>query len=229
MSSTNTTKSLAESLRDAMFPTEESLYKAHFSRNIWTIREFCALMGGISPERHHKILFDKSEIGTELDFKRISSANKIWEKFLDCWEDIYLTEKISRVDGEFYMTPWKFIKWVSMNDIPMKVKFFEALPQYLMEIYLEFQPSNAPLRNKPKYSRDYHEALYLRNARELISKSPRRLTYQEIYSHPYMQSILRQIRSLGHNYKKRTITESWLPKLEERKKGRPKKELPQNC
>jgi hypothetical protein len=41
--------------------------------------------------------------------------------------------------------------------------------------------------------------------------------------HPHMQNIQRYIRELGGKYKKRTIVESWLSKIVDRPRGRPKK------
>ncbi len=125
------------------------------------------------------------------------------------------------------MSHWRFIKWIAMNNIPIKVRFFDNLPLYLVEIYLEFQPDYASLRTKPRQSRAYREALYLKNAREIMNKSSCRLSREDTYSHPRMQNVLRQIRGFGGRYTKRTITGSWLSKLEELRRGRPKKSTPQ--
>lgn len=133
------------------------------------------------------------------------------------------------LNGGFYMSSWKFIKWVVTHEIPIKERFFDALPLYLMEIYFEFSSVNSTLRTKPTHSRAYHEAFYLKNAQQVVNTSLRRLTRKEIYSHPRMQNVLREIRNLGGNYAKRTITNAWLSKLEECKRGRPKKNIPQNC
>jgi hypothetical protein len=43
-------------------PSEESLYEAHFNRDFWSLEQFSALMGGISPERYKKILEDEKKI-----------------------------------------------------------------------------------------------------------------------------------------------------------------------
>jgi hypothetical protein len=223
-------KELFNQLNEFLNPSEETLYKSHFKRDFWSLEEFCALINGISPEKYKKILKNpKDENITELDLKCCLAASKLCNRFFQEYKQNQIVEKIQIIEGEIYMSHWKFIKWIASNDIPIKVRFFQELPLYLGELYLEFSPINSPFRTQSKQSRMYHEALYLKIARELIGKYPHRLSREQIYNHPRMQNVLRQIRDLGGNYKKRTITDSWLTKLEERKRGRPKKNTPQSC
>lgn len=101
--------------------------------------------------------------------------------------------------------------------------FFEHLPLTLKELYFEFQPINSALRTAPRYSRAYHEAYYLDHARRHIDGIRPKPSPTEIYNDPHMQNVQRYIRELGGNYKKRTIVESWLPKIQKHPRGRPKK------
>jgi hypothetical protein len=205
-------------------PSEEVLYHEHFQKAIWSLEDFCALMGGLSPQKYKEIIEKKFEYpATPSDFRCLEDAQKIQRKFIKHFGEIFLTDKIHIANGHCYMTPWKFVKWLAMNNIPIKDRFLDALPLYLVEIYLEFQLINFPLRARSSRSRVYHETLYLKNAREISQTSPRRLSRKEIYSHPRMQEVLRQIRNLGGHYNERTITDVWLAKLENCPRGRPKK------
>ena len=65
-------------------------------------------------------------------------------------------------------------------------------------------------------------AYYLKHAEELLKEQPG-LTPIQIYRHPRMENVQRHIRELRGHYKKRTITESWLPKVIDSKRGRPPK------
>ena len=184
-------------LLEDLFPSEEPLDASYFNRDFWLLDEFCALMSGISPEKHKKIMKNTEENLTELDIKCSSDAHRLYKRFLRYLDEIHIAEKTQIRDNDFCMSPWKFIKWTSKNGIQIKRRFLHALPLYLLEIYFEFLPDNSPLRTKPKSSRAYHETLYLKNARELINKTPHRLSRKQIYFHSRMQSVLRQIRALG--------------------------------
>jgi len=186
-------------LLEDMFPSEEPLDASYFNRDFWLLEEFCALMSGISPEKHKKIMENTEETFTELDIKRSSDTHRLYKKFLQFLDEIRITEQAQIRNNDFCMSPWKFIKWASRNDIPINGRFLHSLPFYLLELYLEFTPDNSPLRTKPKSSRAYHVTLYLKNARELMNKSPHRLTREQIYLHSRMQNVLRQIRAHGGN------------------------------
>lgn len=103
---------------------------------------------------------------------------------------------------------------MAQNEIFPNKRFFNAISKELRWIYFEFQPRQIALRKANKYSREYHKAYYLEHAELLLSASAEnQLTPQEIYDHPEMQNVLRYIHELKGKYKKRTITESWLPDL----------------
>jgi hypothetical protein len=220
-------KRLAEQLSEMLNPSEETLYNRPFEKEIWSLDDFCALMGGLSPEKYKQIQENSNDVTlTHQNLKQALDANKICTRFFKQYDELRASDNIRMVDSEIYMSPWRFIKWVAANGIQIKHKFLNALPIYLVELYLEFMPTNSALRTKSKYSLAYHKALYLKNAQKLIASAPGRLTREFIYSDPGMQSVLRQIRQLGGNYTKRTIKDSWLAKLENLKKGRPKKYQP---
>jgi hypothetical protein len=123
------------------------------------------------------------------------------------------------------MTPWKFIKWIAATKLPLRVGFIRRLPLYLLENY-DFHTSSNHLRKKSKFSREYHRALYLRYAKKLQQSAFTRMTYKEIYKHPYMLNLLRSFKhhdGTAAKYTKRTVIELWLPRLEERQRGRPRK------
>lgn len=124
------------------------------------------------------------------------------------------------------MSAWKYIKWVAENELPITKGFFQRLPFDLMEIYLYFHPSNSPLSAKPRDCREFHKALYLKHVDELQKLFSKRLSNTEIWENPQMLNLLRSFKkrdgSLA-NYKKRTVTESWLRNSEKRPIGRPKK------
>ena len=209
----------------SLYPTEDDRYKAYFKEELWSLEEFACLMAGTIPEVYQGILA-KNEIYMNLkNIKRALEANKIIRRFLSEIEEIRVTERI-RDDQNYAMSAWRFMKWVAVKDLPIKQRFLDALPLTLFEIFLEFSPESSPLHTKPKSSQSYHRALYLKAAQSLIRKFEYRLSRDEIYEHPRMQSALRQIRALGGHYKKRTITEAWLAQLEDRKRGRPKKDIP---
>lgn len=217
----NQKNSLVDKLLEDMFPSE-SLDASYFEKEFWSLDEFCALMSGISPERFIKIMDNEDENLVELDIKRCLEARNLHRRFLKQLDEIRITEKAQIRNNDFCMSPWKFIKWAAQNGIPIKNIFIHSLPLYLLEIYLEFAPDNSPLRTQSKYSRAYHKALYLKNAREIRKQFTYRPSREEIYSHPHMQNVLWQIRNLRGNYKKRTIIDSWFPKIEKLKRGRPR-------
>ncbi len=221
-SQTELTQLLLESMAR---PSEEAVYQSAFKTEMWLLREFCALMGGLSPERYKQIREEVEGNFSKVDLRQFLYANKICSQFVRQFQEVYLTEKISVVDGEFCMSAWKFIKWIAMNNIPMKEQFFKALPLYLMELYFEFRPESTILRTASKRSLTYHRALYQRNAQRLIKNSTRRLSRKEIYEHPEMQSTLQYLRKLECKCKPRTIQNFWLGKLEDLKPGRPPKNL----
>lgn len=200
--------------------SEDELYKSYFNKNFWTLDQFLALIVGLTPEKFNALIkFNKTF--NEEEENKIYEALDIKEKFISDVE--YKKIKyIQFIEETIEISPWKYIKWAAENEIPIIYKFFKCLPLYLMELLIEFQPMNTDLRLMPMHRREYHRALYLQHAEELIENIP--MTNEQIFQNEKMQNVLRYIRELGGNYKKSTIIKSWLPQLHPtRKKGRPKK------
>lgn len=75
------TRTFAEKVLGVPLP-EEILYQSHFKQEFWSLEEFCALMGGLSPERFKAISECKAENITKLDIKQFSDAHKVLKHFL---------------------------------------------------------------------------------------------------------------------------------------------------
>lgn len=207
-------------------PDFEKEYKDHIIKELWSTDEFSALTQRLLPWRYKEIVnenFDLEQLSNN-ERKQALAAMQLNNKLLFNIRNEKI-ENVHYIEKETLISAWKCIKWLAENQSPIKKMFYKSLPLSLMELYFEFQPMNAALRNKNIYSRDYHEAYYLKHAEELIKKNRNPMTPAEIYNHPYMKdNIQHYIREKGGYYKKRTILQSWIPKLyQKRKKGRPKK------
>jgi hypothetical protein len=207
-------------------PDFEKEYYDHMIKELWSTDEFSALTQRLSPRYYKEIVdenFDLEQLSNNKRKQALTAMQLNNKLLLDIRNE--KIENVHYIEKETLVSAWKCIKWLAENQIPIKKMFFKALPLSLMELYLEFQPMNAALRNKNIFSRDFHEAYYLKNAKKLIKINCNPMTLTEIYNHPYMKNnIQRQIRKLKGNYKKSTIIKSWLPKLfPKRKKGCPKK------
>ncbi len=219
--------------------TEDQIYKSYFEKTLWTIDEFSALMIGITPEKYEQLLrediqnlsfedFRKNQDVILKDFEKLKAANKIYERFMNRLKKDFSLIEFHSIDKRLTLSPWKFIKWIAMNSIPVKKKFFNELPLYLVEIYIEFQPINVAVRKEPKWHRNYHRALYLQHAGKVIEESKRKMTPEDIYNHPHMEWVRRTFKNINGKqvtYTKRTIKESWLSKIYPKKRGRPRKLL----
>jgi hypothetical protein len=217
---------LQEALEAGM--TDEQFFAQLFNKKIWTMHEFACLMAGITPQEYQKLLeLDSSQI-TQEQIKRVNRVHKTNRRLITYTkraQKVPLDEWIF-IERNPCMSPWKFIKWIAMNGLPITKGFAMRLPLNLLEIYLYFLPNNNPLRTRPRDCREVHRALYLEYAKELQKEYSRRLTYEEIYANPRMLHLLRSFKKRDGspaNYKKRTVTDSWLPTLEKRPRGRPKK------
>jgi len=215
-----------DSLLESMFPSEIPVDTSYFTKDLWSLREFCILINNMRPEDFVDICSQNTL--TEVQIERISNARNIYKSLLRHSNEICLHEKIKKKSDDFFMSPWKFIKWCAKKGIPLPQDLLYILPISFLEIYFEYIPDNSPLKTHSKYSREYHEALYLKNARQIRQSLPN-ASYQEIYEHPHMQKTLQYIRTFGGKYKKRTVINSWLPKLEKRKRGRPRKNTYPTC
>lgn len=205
-------------------PSEEEVYKSCCNQDLWTLDEFCALMVGLTPKRLSDIGKKQGELPNPKELRQAIQALNLSTRLL---AEVQKDGKdgLRLIKNEFYMSSWRYIKWVSLNEIPINNKFFENMPLILMELFFEFRPINVALRTKSKYCREYHEALYLRHAEELIKNTPKRLTRKEIYKHPRMQNVLHDLKDHAGSpvrYRKRTITDSWLKKIDKQPRGRPK-------
>lgn len=199
---------------------EEELYKSYCQKELWTPYEFAALMGGLSPPRCQAILEGTATDITPEELKKIKISNQVLKKLFRR----KVTEKKSEtLKKDAVMTAWRFIKLAVLEEIPFRFGFFKHLPPYLMEIYLEFQPADVALRTSPTWSKRYHFALYKRRAEELLADNPR-LTAREIYRRTKgVRDTFVNASGYRVSYAKRTITESWHPKIQKSPRGRPRK------
>lgn len=215
--------SLVERFVKAMQPLpEDHFYKEALMQSMWSIDQFAALMAGLTPENYERGEKGNTLISEKVYAKREAYATKVFRQFLDQFKSSKAPRGWVTSDNRIWMSSWRYIKWVVENDIPMNQRFFNELPLSLMELYFEFQPTHIALRVASKHSRAYHMAYYLKHAEKLLKEQPD-LTPIQIYRDPRMEHIERYIRELGGRCKKRTITESWLPKLIDLKRGRPRK------
>jgi len=205
--------------------SEEGIYQSYFKMEFWSLEEFAALAAGITPELFLSTEHTKELVLTKNQKKQVQLAFEIVHSFLRYFKE-HPEESVMFIKGSPYMTPWRFIKWMSMNQIAARGRFFLSLPMSLLEVCQEFQPLDTAIRTTSKFCTRHHKALYLKRARQLISSSPRRLSRDEIYHDPSMMSLLRSFKKDSGkfaNYKKRTVTDSWLKEIDPCVRGRPKK------
>ena len=215
--------SLAERFVKAMEPLpEDHFYKEALMQSMWSIDQFAALIAGLTPENYERGEKGDTQISEKVYAKREAYATKVFRQFLDQFKNGTAPRGWVARDNRIWMSPWRYIKWIAENNILINTRFFNELPLSLMELYFEFEPINTALRVASKYSRAYHMALYLKHAEELLKEQPG-LTPTQVYRHPRMENVERYIRELKGQCKKRTILESWLPKIIDSKHGRPPK------
>jgi hypothetical protein len=221
MNKAETKEEFAKRFAEAVMPSEENNFKGHFTKELWPPDHCASLVAGLDPEtyRNGKSL----ELPPKEFAKRTAHATAVLNRFLDDVDkDIWQKRDFKTTENEIYASVWKYIKWIAEQNIIMHKLFFNQLSMTLMELYFQFQPTDSALINAPKHTREYHEAYYLLNARELIKESGRQLPSTEIYNHPRMQSVQHYIRDHRGKYKKRTFL-LWLSKLRKLPRGRPKK------
>lgn len=219
----NTSKlSLVEAFAKAMQgPTDDEVYETAMQATLWSIDEASALIAGLTPENYKNGTKGSMNCSDEVFRKRESYATSLFSRILDDLEKTTIKDFIASEDRLLW-SPWRYIKWIAENGLNPNERFFGSLSLSLMELYYEFQPVNATLRTASKRSRAYHQALYIQHAQKLLDEFPG-LIPSQIYKHKRMENIQRYIRELGGKYTKRTILESWLPKLIKLTRGRPKK------
>jgi hypothetical protein len=223
MTKIETREEFAKRFAQAVMPSEFNDYKAYLHNHLWSLDQCAALMAGLNPGCYKK---GKSvELLEKEHNKRAQVATRFFHQLLDDIEKgNWRKHDLISIGDSIYVSAWKCIKWIAQQQILTDKLFFEYLPLPLKELYFEFQPINTALRTASRRSRAYHEAYYLDHAQKLKDWSGRKkLSPTEIYNNPHMQNVQRYIRELGGNYKQRTFVESWLQKLEERSRGRPKK------
>ena len=169
-------------------PTEEKQYESWMNQSLWSIDEFCALMGGLTPENYKNGTKGLTKITDEEFTKRENFVTKLFTQFLDDMDQNYIIDDFSVDDENMFMSSWKFIKWTAEKEMVLKKRFFKALPLFLMELYLEFQPINVTLRTASHHTKAYHRALYLTHAKKLLKNTPT-LHPSEIYKHPRMETV----------------------------------------
>lgn len=214
--------SLADDLAKVFTTTDNDAYKSAIESSLWSLDEASALIAGLVPENCKNGSKGFMNISEEEFLKRDAYAMTIFSQMLDDIDSKGTLAKFIPHDNRIFLSPWKYVKWAAENSVEVHKRFFNALPLSLMELYYEFQPINTALRTAPKHSRNYHEALYLQHAKKLMKTNPG-INPSEIYRNAHMENIERYIRQLGGSYKKRTILESWLPKIIDSPIGRPKK------
>lgn len=206
--------------------SEEDLYRDYFNKELWSIKEFAALMAGITPEKFEKIHDSKNKKVSFKEFDQYKLANRIYGKFVRSIKKEFSIEDFHIIKKDIGLSPWRYIEWMASHQIPIKKRFFKTLPLYLIELLHKFQPLETAVRTTPKWTRQYHESLYLQNAQHIMERSKKKLTRQEIYNDPYMEYIRRTFKDEDGRqvtYTKRTIIDSWLPKIDPQKRGRPPK------
>lgn len=216
-------KTISELL--ALHITEEELYESYFKKELWSITELAALMSGISPEKLNTI--HERQTGDARDFEHYKCATDIQRMVLDAIENDLPIKHFFPAEEGIALSPWRFIKWLAIKQVPLKIGFFRALPLYLIELYEEFQPINSILMTCPKWRREYHRALYLKHAEEIVLNSKKRMTRNEIWNHPQLKLLQNTFKGQNGDkatYSKRTITESWLRAIDPKKRGRPRKQ-----
>lgn len=215
-------------------PSEPTLYKSYFRKELWSLQEFVALAAGITPELYKHMVNKRTTEVTHTNFDRFKTANinlaRLVEDLVDETRSIgldLLKNGIRTADtpslNTVYMPSWCFLKWAAIRKVGLVGRFVECLPLQLKQLYIEFRPIESILRTCLRRDREYHQAYYLKHAEHVIRTNPHRLTRTELYNHPEMQNALRMIREWGGKYTKRVITDKWLPKIEKLKRGRPRK------
>lgn len=212
---------LASIIMKSLQQPAESSYESYFEQKLWSLSEFSSLMADMVPKEYERLI-KGSQGCSESEIKKIEQAHAVFFKIAKFLKKKILLEHMYAINHEVYMSKLQFIKWIALHDIPIKKRFFSALSLDLMEAYFAFQPTDVHLRTKNPHSGEYHKALYLSTAQDLISRCGP-LTPTQIYRHPRMKNLQKSFEGPKSYYKKRTILELWLPTLTKRSRGRPKK------
>ena len=196
----------AAELLESMIPSGPPLDEAYFSKDSWSLWEFCLLAHRLRPED----IDTPRDEWNEYELERFDAARKFYQKFRKHVKEIAFEEAIIDLSAGLHMSPWKYMKWCARKSIQLPPLTTQSFPLSFSEQYLEFLD---PLISKPKNSRDFHQATYLQYAAVVRRQYPA-YSYPQIYDNPHMQKVLRHISSGRKKpYTRKTILTSWLPKL----------------
>lgn len=222
----NETKS-KPSLYEALFPTpkqaEEKEYRHYFSRDTWSIDEFSALMVGITPHRLKEIRATEITLENIKDIRKSSEATEIIGKFLKSFKSKSDIDELYFFNDTAYLSPWKFIKWLALNNIKIRNRFCSELPIHLLELYLFFHPENIKSIAQGKNLIEFHRNLYRKFALNILETHPD-ISREELYQRcKPAEAQFKDAKGKRKGYKKRTLKNEWLKEVHLLRRGRPKK------
>jgi hypothetical protein len=91
-------------------PTEDFIYRSYFTKELWSVDDFAALVAGLTPEKFREIGKQEGK-HSKKEITRSLFAFKVIEKFYKSLKDILELSVLS--DNKWYMSPWKFMKWLA--------------------------------------------------------------------------------------------------------------------
>lgn len=215
-------------LTEILFPNPEEAekqeYKKYFTRPLWSVEEFGALMFGMTHQEFKKLEKSESELRNPKIFKKVLGASKLMTKFCKSLIKDKNIEGCCFFENSAYFSPWRFIQWVALNSISIRKRFAKELPLQLLEIYLFFQPGNIKTLAQGKNLRNFHHLLYINHAKEILEKHPN-ITREELYQRCIPVEIqFKNAHGERFKYKKRTLKYDWLKVVHKLPQGRPKKQ-----
>lgn len=123
MSKRSTSASKVENILDllSLNPSESTLYKSYFKKELWSLQEFAALAVGITPELYNNMASKRTTEVSLTNFDKFKKANKILklliEEFVEETKSVGLdllknTMKTSELPSlnKVCMPPWNFLK-----------------------------------------------------------------------------------------------------------------------
>jgi hypothetical protein len=226
MNKKTASQTMDDILDNALGLTGEERYKKHFSRNLWSVQDFAALMVGMLPSRFSELDVSGKLPKEQKEKQRYCKAKELMSRFVED-KKYEGTRDVCFIEEKMYLPPWKFIKWVASNRILIIKIFCIALPLYLIELYEEFQPMNEALRKAHFHTTEYHKAKIQDCALELIEKAfPKKPHLKELYRHPKMEYLLSSFINprTRKRYNYRTICHFWIKEVyPDSPRGRPAK------
>lgn len=210
-------------LTEVLFPdpaeAEKQEYKRYFTRELWSVEEFGALMAGMTPDEFKK--YEKKTNNPKI-YKKILTSVKLINKF-------YKSRLRNKCDGCFffkkaaYFSPWRYIQWMAHNNIPIRKRFAEQLPFHLMELYLFFQLDNIKSYAQGKNLSEFNKNLYQKYAKEILEKHPH-ISRDQLYQRcKYAEIQLKDEKGKRKPYSEKYLKYEWLKEINPKPVGRPKK------